>query len=97
MVVLVRLNMEDETSEALESMSGSESKFGIDVKNLEEIVRRSRFVPEGKFGFQYYLGSQVLDYKESLRLHEKIVHSTICCQHSATITRSLHVHYPCHA
>ena len=73
MVVLVRLNMEDETSKALESMSGSESKFGIDVKNLEEIVRRSRFVPEGKFGFQYYLGSQVLDYKESLRLHEKML------------------------
>jgi len=73
MVVLVRLNMEDGTSKALESMSGSESKFGIDVKNLEAIVQSSRFVPEGKFGFQYYLGSQVLDYKESLRLHEKML------------------------
>ena len=73
MVVLVRLNMEDKTSRALESMSGSESKFGIDVKNLEEIVQRSNFVPDGNFGFQYYLGSQVLDYRESLRLHEKML------------------------
>ena len=73
MVVLVRLNMEDETSKALESMSGSESKFGIDVENLEEIVQRSSFIPAGKFGFQYYLGSQVLDYRESLRLHEKML------------------------
>ncbi|QRF74581.1 Diaminopimelate decarboxylase [Thermoplasmatales archaeon] len=73
MIVMVRLNMEDETTQALESMSGSESKFGIDINNMKEIIQRSGFVPDGKFGFQYYLGSQVLDFRESLRLHEKML------------------------
>lgn len=71
--IFIRINADRNVPGLTESMFGPESKFGIDIFRLGEVLEKLNGIGSDLVGIHYYMGSQLTDHVTMLAFHREIL------------------------